>query len=383
MSKLRVSKPQLKVVEELFNVILTIRGRVNYMNLSRYSLFNERTFRRWFVRPFDFLGLNQGVMECLPKGKYVAAIDCVVQNKTGKKTYGIGAFWSTIQKRAIRGIEVSCIALVHLDLGQAFSLDGRQTNGKKSEKTSRIDQYVNHLNKLSKEILKYTCYLVADGFYVKQKFISSAIKTGFHVISKLRVDANMRYLYSGKQKRSQGRRKRFDGKFDINQLNRLVFVKKANTYLIYEQLLYNMTLQSTIKVVMLVDKKGKKDMLFSTDCQLSAEDILNYYAARFQIELLFRDAKQHAGFGHCQSRSKKALNFHFNFSLSTVNLSKLQILAENKFHPETTISIDNLKRKKFNEHFINKIISMLDLKPNLIKNKPDYDNILKYGTWAA
>jgi Transposase DDE domain len=353
------------------------------MNLSRYSFFNERTYRRWFLKSFDFMGFNHGVVGCLPAGDYVAAIDCVVQNKTGKKTYGIGSFWSTIQKRTIRGVEVSCLALVHLKLGQAFSLDGRQTNGKKSEKGSRVDQYVNQLNDLGKEILKYTRYLVADGFYVKQKFISAAIKIGFHVISKLRIDANMMYLYTGEQKRKQGRKKRFDGKFNIHQLDRLKFVKKMNSYLIYEQLVYNMTLQSIIKIVMIVDRKGKKDMLMSTDCELSTEKILNYYAARFQIELLFRDAKQHTGFGHCQSRNKKSLNFHFNLSLSMVNLAKLQILGDNMFKPETVISIDNLKRKKFNEEFINRIISMLDINPNIIKKKSQYQNIINYGTWAA
>ena len=65
-------------------------------------------------------------------------------------------------------------------------------------------------------------------------------------------------------------------------------------------------------------------MLFSTDVDLEALTIFCYDKACFQIEFLFRDAKQFTGLTDCQARSQAKLNFHFNASLSAVTLAKLE-----------------------------------------------------------
>jgi IS4 transposase len=62
-------------------------------------------------------------------------------------------------------------------------------------------------------------------------------------------------------------------------------------------------------------KKIRYVVLFSTDLELSARLIVEYYKARFSIEFIFRDAKQFAGFSDCQSREKQVLHFHFNASV--------------------------------------------------------------------
>ena len=41
--------------------------------------------------------------------------------------------------------------------------------------------------------------------------------------------------------------------------------------------------------------------LVSTDNEMPAEEDFHFYHARFQHEILFRDAKQHTGLGDCQS----------------------------------------------------------------------------------
>jgi IS4 transposase len=49
-------------------------------------------------------------------------------------------------------------------------------------------------------------------------------------------------------------------------------------------------------------------VLFSTDTELDALTLYRYYKARFQIEFLFRDAKQFTGLNDCQARSEPALH---------------------------------------------------------------------------
>jgi hypothetical protein len=61
-------------------------------------------------------------------------------------------------------------------------------------------------------------------------------------------------------------------------------------------------LNRNVRIVYLVNKteKGYRyAVLFSTDTQLDALSIYQYYQARFQIEFLFRHAKQFTGLCDC------------------------------------------------------------------------------------
>jgi len=61
--------------------------------------------------------------------------------------------------------------------------------------------------------------------------------------------------------------------------------------------------------------------------KLAGEKIVQYYRLRFQIEFLYRDAKQFTGLNSCQARSQNKLDFHFNASLTAVNLAKQDWLS--------------------------------------------------------
>ena len=48
-----------------------------------------------------------------------------------------------------------------------------------------------------------------------------------------------------------------------------------------------------------------RKLLFSTDLNTGPLLIERYYQGRFQIEFLFRDAKQFTGLAHCQSTKRE------------------------------------------------------------------------------
>jgi hypothetical protein len=60
----------------------------------------------------------------------------------------------------------------------------------------------------------------------------------------------------------------------------------------------------------------------STDLKLSGHKVFAYHKSRFQIEFLHRDAKEHTGLEHCQSRNEERMNFHHNLSLTAVSVAK-------------------------------------------------------------
>ncbi|WP_083580161.1 MULTISPECIES: transposase [Planktothrix] len=170
-------------------------------------------------------------------------------------------------------------------------------------------------------------YLVADGYYYRSKFWESVQDLNLQLIGKLRTDANLRYLYTGEQKK-RGAPRKYDGKVDLNDLSRLTFVNQIEPQIfLYTQVVWSCCLKCPIRLVYLRDTRSKKTkiaLLFSTDIHLNAEQIFEYYQARFQIEFIFRDAKQFTGLSDCQSPHPQRLANHFNASLTALNLAKYQ-----------------------------------------------------------
>jgi IS4 transposase len=133
-------------------------------------------------------------------------------------------------------------------------------------------------------------------------------------------------------------------------------------------------------------KKGKiyTAWLFSTDTDCAALDILRYYRARFQIEFLFRDAKQYTGLCDCQATSEEKLGFHFNVSLAALNLLRLEDRQQAVEGPgRNVISIASWKTRKFNAHLLERFSRHLALDFTAIKSSPAFAVLCNYGTIAA
>ena len=156
------------------------------------------------------------------------------------------------------------------------------------------------------------------------------------------------------------------------------------------QVVWHVSLKRKIRIVYLVDQrnpdKQRVALLFSTDTTLTPLRLYEYYKSRFQIEFIFRDAKQFTGLCDCQSRQQQSLNFHFNASLAALNIAKLEQLKTQSDTGEDSqpqsFSMATYKRLALNGHLLERFISMLELDPTLIKSHPNYDSLLQYGSLA-
>lgn len=72
-------------------------------------------------------------------------------------------------------------------------------------------------------------------------------------------------------------------------------------------------------------------ILFSSDLDLTSEQIIDYYKLRFQIEFNFRDAKQFWGLEDFMTKSQTAVTNAANLSFFMVNLSH-HLLANFRQH---------------------------------------------------
>ena len=97
---------------------------------------------------------------------------------------------------------------------------------------------------------------------------------------------------------------------------------------------------------------------------MSATDILIYYRSRYQIEFLYRDAKQFTGLEHCQSRKEKRLNFHFNASLTAVSLAKAAHHLNIPKKDRKSFLMFSIKAQYFNELLLNRFFDVFGIDPN-------------------
>ena len=414
LNRLSISKPQRKFLVILFTTILVVRGKVNFRNLSRYSDRSEKTYARQFANGFDFVAFNrQLINETIgTNGARVVAFDPSFIAKAGKKTYGRDFFWNGAHGRAEKGLEVSVLSIVDLERHTGFTLSVRQTaptpdplnsstskrkpaqRPKKPRRTAedeeetRIDLYLHHLREVSPYLLPTEKHLAVDGYFAKQKWVAGVEELALYTIGKLRCDANMRFFYTGpKLAQGQGRQKTYAGKVNWQDLRYFDWVSSEDGIDLYTQVLNHRSLKRTLRVVVVLDRRDPEHpryaLLFSTDLTLNAQTIYRAYKARFQIEFIFRDAKQFTGLTDCQARDADRLSFHFNASLTALNIAKSEQLQAHGGSEPMVNSIASVKAGYFNEHYLQIIFSMLALDQTSMKNHPVYQFLREYGKIAA
>lgn len=322
-----IDRPRYNFMIGIFGLFLSIKGRINFLQFERYGNRCEQSYRSGFGHSFDFLGFNQELFERHGGKRRIIAFDPSHVRKSGKGTPGAGYFWSGMAGAAKWGLEIAGIAAVDLDARTAYHLEAVQTPAHTCEGDGLLAHYTGLLVDRKERLLNTSKYVVADAYFSKHGFVSALKESGFEVISRLRNDADLLYLYKGPRSGRRGRPKGYDGKVCYAELKEGYFahteIDAANEY--FHGPVYSRSLKREINLVVArTKKKGKwaHRLHFATDLEMQAKDILEMYGARFQIEFLFRDAKQHTGLDHCQARAPEKLHFHWNAALTSVNLAK-------------------------------------------------------------
>lgn len=391
----------------LLSSLLVVCGRANYTNLSRYSQISERTYRRHFNAGIGLEPLNQQVigMSTAAESIQILAVDCTFNEKSGRATPDLDWFYNGKTQRVERGLEWSVVAVVDLQQHTAYALSAQQTEAAIAARVkaaeaegkvcgNRVDFYLGHLAYCQSYVPPRVKYGVADSFYSKRKWVDGVLKLGWHSIGKLRQDADLKYLYGGPRRPGPGRQPKYDGKVNPRQLELKHFQLEETLddgTQLWTAVVWSVSLARRIRLVCLLRRTGQLlhyALLFSSDVQLSASDIVRFYRARFQIEFLFRDARQFMGMVDSQSRHSDALDTHVNASLTALNLAKATLrkeltLPEQPAPDVVSFSIASLKRRALNEHLFDLFIDLFDLDPTSIKLNPNYQKLLDYGSLRA
>ena len=104
-----------------------------------------------------------------------------------------------------------------------------------------------------------------------------------------------------------------------------------------------------------------------------------YYQSRFQIEFVFRDAKQYTGLTDCQSTNSKSIQTHLNASFTTLNLIKLEDRITSGVETQKVISIASWKRLKFNQRYMKLLFCHLGFELKQQKILCTFNKFSDYG----
>lgn len=389
-----IKKSRSKFMKHLFELFMGLRGRYNFMNMSRYGSYTEQSYRNNFAREFDFMDFNTAMIKESCSPHLIIAFDPSYIPKSGKHTDHLGWFWSGASGKPLKGLEIGGLAVIDVENNTAMSLEAVQTPCSKQLKLdgkTLVDHYGDVIVQRAVTLKQLSNYLAVDGYFAKGGFIDAITsQTGLEVISKLRNDANLKYLHNGRREKRRGAPRKFDGKINIKQIDkrRIQLEYEDELVKVHSGVVWSQGLKRKVKVayVQRWDNgryTGHYAVLFSTDLHLSGKLIYQYYKSRFQIEFLFRDAKQHCGLNHCQARDEKKLYFHFNTSLTTVSLAKAVHYLPVEKEKRGPFSMDDIKTLYANRIMVKRIFSNLDLDLNCEKIRAIYYDALFFGRKAA
>jgi putative transposase len=338
--------------------------------LSRWSERggSYRTLQRFYQTPLSWAKLHWTLVKTHlvgSSGPYLLAGDEVVVSKAGQKTHGVGTFYSSLAKRPIRSISFLTLALIDVEKRQSYPLQTEQLFPKSAQPDSpqpdspqpppkrgpgrpkgrksyeKPDPTLSSLMQTLQAMLKATTarigghlqikHVVLDGKFGNYPSTWTVRDAGFHIISKMRSDAAIVYPYDG-PKPKRGPTPRYGHAVNYAQLPDpcCVLTETTATHRIdtYHLHLYHRDYPDLLNVAVVVktrlrDHQRRHVVLFSTDLELSAAQIVDYYSLRFQIEFNFRDAKQHWGLEDFMNVTSQAVTNAANLAFFMVNLTTI------------------------------------------------------------
>lgn len=332
------------------------------------------------------------------EGAYLLAGDEVVISKAGQATHGRGRFYSSVAQRPIHSVSFMAVSLIDVQARRAYPLQveqreppvpsekpvepplkrqrgrpkGSQNHGKPvPELTPDLTLLQRMIRAITKRIDPVTVkHVVLDGHFGNYPATYAVRETGLHLISKLRHDAALYLPYTG-PKPPRGPTPRYGQRFNYNQLpaQRLCHSVIDGDYRIdtYQMMAFHKSFSDVLNVVVVIKthlKTAKRGhvVLFSTDLDLSADQIVDYYALRFQIEFNFRDAKQYWGLDDFMNVKPVAVTNAVNLAFLMVSLSAIMLKPYRDNQPD--FSVLDLKAQFRARRYLDETIKMLPDAPD-------------------
>ena len=410
----KLSRTDLRRLSRIAQAMLSMSGRVTMLGLSRWAGKggSYRTVQRFFNTaiswPVVFLRFFMQHL-FLPGTEYFLVGDESVVTKSGKETHGLDHFFSGLLNQVVKGIAIFSLSLVSVEERRSYPLRveqvirsqaekvaakerkqkrlkkdkvaprkkrGRPKGSRNRDKTQvELTPELKRIQKMLKEQLEMlrnwitVRYLALDGHFGNNNALQMVRQCDLHLISKLRYDAALHFVYESQQKRT-GPRKKYSQKINYRQIKEQYLVesslKDGIQTCIYQAHMLHHEFAQVLNVVVITKTNLRTGTfanvnLFSSDLELSYETIIDYYSLRFQIEFNFRDAKQFWGLEDFMNIKEVPVTNAINLSLFMVSFSQVLSRQFRQTYPDSGIL--DLKAYFRAAKYFEETIKMLPRKP--------------------
>ncbi len=151
-----------------------IKGRINFLQLSRNGYMTERSHRNQFEKPFDFINFITHLIKTSTSKNCIIDFDPTFISKSGKRTPGLGFFYSGCAGSYKKGLELGVVSVIDVKQNTAYHLEAIQSPAltkkeRKMEGKSLIDHYASILISHAATILSISKILVVDAYFTGEK----------------------------------------------------------------------------------------------------------------------------------------------------------------------------------------------------------------------
>ena len=376
----------------LVPALLTMTGRITMLGLSRWTEKggSYRTIQRFYNTMIPWgtvLWLFFKAHLYRSDTEYLLVGDESVVTKAGKTTHGLDRFFSSIFGRPIPGLAFLAFSLVSIKERKSYPLlveqvvrsdeekariqqekaakaAQKRTRSKKKNKQGRPKGSTNknkrqvswteelrRVERMASTLIERVRplvlrYLVLDGHFGTNNVLQMVRQClSLHLVSKLRHDSALYFLYEGSQK-PKGRKRIYGDKMDYQNIPSKYLVQ-TQTHEdiqtdIYQATMCHKSFADPINVVLIVKtnrstQRKAKVILFSSDLDLTHDLLIEYYQLRFQIEFNFRDAKQFWGFEDFMNVQPTPVANAVGLSFFMINFSHLMLTHFRQAIPEGSL----------------------------------------------
>jgi hypothetical protein len=330
----------LRCLQTLFELPLTQRRFYTFMASPKLP---------W---PQLWVTLWSLIPEPTVKGRLLLALDDYINPKTGKNIFGCASFFDHAAKinqsqyawsqnvvsigllKVVKG-RWACLPLAFRFYHMKKTIDeGRvQINGKSLPFRTKFEQAIEMLCQISQRFANTPLLVVTDSWFGNDGLFKPMRKTigqHAHILSRLRVNAAL-FELPKRVKAQLGRPKKYGRKLGCSATLAKRSKRYAKSYsinlyakqrevLAYDKIVMLKTLKCSVRVVW-VYRKTQWVALFTTDLDLSVEQIIEYYGARWKIESGFKEIKQEIGSSKSQTRNPHAVTNHLNFCMMAATVT--------------------------------------------------------------
>jgi putative transposase len=329
-----------------------------------------------------------------------------VISKSGKKSHGIGRFFSSIFKAAIPGLAFFSIAIIDVNKRRAYPLcvqqvvrseeekeqtkkrKQKQKNQPKSDAPKRprgrpkgsknknkadvpLSAELQRILAQGQEVMKLiqgklsVTHFALDGHFGNAFATAMVRQMGLHIVSKMQHNAEL-YLLPTPEEKADHPRLKYGAKLNYKHLPEALRVSSTTEegYCteVYQATCLHKHFAELLNVVIIVHthlESGRVGhvVLFSSDVSLEALTLIDYYSLRFQIEFTFRDAKQYFGLEDFMGIEELSIKNAVGLSFFMVNLSRHLLDGLRTSYPGA--GVNDLKSFYRARHYIAEVLKFI------------------------